>query len=283
MLSFKKFLNNFRLFIKRRRGNGVEYEKEVQRYGRENEDKFFTQLRNALPIQSDIFKNVLICDNDVVKGEIDYLIIFNDKFFAIELKGYVGEIEKSGDELVQYKDCDIKYYKSPTKQLNTNVYLFKKFYGIKSYVQDAVFFNEGQIKEGGEIDENWFFDFDELMKFISERGKSCYIGEREKLKKEIVCQDEILSNGNADKGRIIYNKFLVKNSDGKDVVLKLQNVSYIKIKHKLLTDELHVIDTCGKVSVFTAQNSYLDLKNHKGEEKRYAMSKIDDIIIGKNF
>ena len=63
-----------------------------------------------MPIQSDIFKNVLICDNDVVKGEIDYLIIFNDKFFAIELKGYVGEIEKSGDELVQYKDYDIKYY-----------------------------------------------------------------------------------------------------------------------------------------------------------------------------
>lgn len=282
MLSLRNFVNNIKLFIERRKGSGVGYEEEVHRYGRENEDLFFLQIRKMLPVQSDIYKNVLICDNDKVKGEIDYFIIYNDRFFAIELKSYVGEIEKVGDELLQYKDCVIKHYKSPTKQLNKNIYLFKKYYDIESYVQDAVYFNEGKIKENCEIDERWFFDLYDLIEFISSSGKSCFISERERLKRQIVCQDEISSKGKAEKGRILSDKIHVKDSDGKDVYLKLQNVRRINIKHKILKDVICVIDTNNKESIFTAQNSYLDLKIYSGKEIRYALSKIDKIIIGKN-
>lgn len=148
---------------------------QEKRYGNIGEDYFASRLKILLP-ESKIKKNIVI-HSGKSRAEIDILIVYNNKLFAIEIKNWKGDIIESDTTFIQRKpdkytgEIYEKSHKSPFKQLARSVYLLKETIKENPWINCIVFFeNAAHIKI--KSDNVWFSSMDQLVMYIQNYGIS---------------------------------------------------------------------------------------------------------------
>ena len=122
----------------------IPYKSEAKRYGDFGETEFLNNIQRLLP-DCKIKKNIVI---QMAEGnaEIDCLILYKNKLFAVEIKRWKGKlIEQNGkftkDKYDRWTDeIHTEIYKSPFKQLSRAVYLLKKQIPDNVWINNIVFF-----------------------------------------------------------------------------------------------------------------------------------------------
>ena len=125
--------------------NSIPHTTQAKRYGNWGEDEFVYQIRTHLP-NCQIKRNIVI---QTLEGnaEIDCLILYNNKLFAIEIKRWKGQLTECDGQFVQRKldrwtdEIHTKVHKSPFKQLGRAVYLLRKQIPDNAWINNIVFFD----------------------------------------------------------------------------------------------------------------------------------------------
>ena len=71
-----KVFNNIKSFGERAFAPQLEFTEPQKICGNDGEDKFYREISSILPSDTKILKNINIIDNDIVIGEVDFLIIY---------------------------------------------------------------------------------------------------------------------------------------------------------------------------------------------------------------
>ena len=96
--------------------SSIPYVSEAKRYGNNGEDTFVHMLRSELPA-CQIKRNVIVMTSEG-NAEIDCLILYQNKLFAIEVKRWKGSITETENGFLQEKidrwtgEIHSKYQKS---------------------------------------------------------------------------------------------------------------------------------------------------------------------------
>lgn len=155
--------------------SSIPYTTQAKKYGVCGEDEFVNAIQSRLP-DCKIKKNIII-QTAVGNAEIDCLILYKNKIFAIEVKRCKGRLVEQGGNFVQYK-CDrwtdeihTKVHKSPFKQLGRAVYLIRQQIPDNAWLNTIVFFEESDYIET-ESDNVWFNNINDLISYIVNDGKA---------------------------------------------------------------------------------------------------------------
>lgn len=264
-------------------GRSIPYVSSEKRYGDYGENAFINGILQALP-SCRIKQNVII-NSFAGNAEIDCLILYDNKLFAIEVKSWKGRLYECDGCFIQQKtdrwtgEVHNKRQKSPFKQLNRAIYLLKQQAKINAWVNGVVFFNDEEF-EGlfSETEDIWFNDYKELVNYIKNDGKSSVGRNAEKLFNECVTADFLCGRNGANKlkGIIEGNTLIFLTPQG---VITRDNIDHIKIVHHLSYDELHIALIGGGLSIINEENRFITV-NDNGNLCDYALSKLDYIKIG---
>ena len=145
-MGIRSFFHKVKMCFVRKREISIPYVSSEKRYGNNGEEVFIEQLKRSLP-DCKIKRNVMINTNDG-NAEIDSLVLYQNKLFAIEVKSWKGRLTETEQGFIQEKtdrwtgEIHIKYQKSPFKQLNRAIYLLRKQIPSKVWVNGIVFFED---------------------------------------------------------------------------------------------------------------------------------------------
>ncbi|MBQ4272237.1 MAG: NERD domain-containing protein [Clostridia bacterium] len=144
---------------------------EAQRYGNDGEDALIRILCREMPCCK-IKRNVFV-STDEGNAEIDCLVLYRDKLFAIEVKCWKGKLIDQGDDFLKEKTDTLteqvyrKHLKSPFKQLGRAVYLLKKQIPVKAWINTVVFFEADALASiSVRSDDVWFERIPDLVNYI---------------------------------------------------------------------------------------------------------------------
>lgn len=282
-MGIRSFFHKIRIGFIRRREPAIPYIDEAKRYGNKGEDTFVGMLRRELP-GCKVKRNIII-NTPEGNAEIDCLVLYHNKLFAIEVKRWKGSIFETENGFLQMKtdrwteDFHSKYLKSPFKQLGRAIYLLRKQIPVKAWVNGIVFFEDDELESViVKSDHIWFSHYRDLANYIRGFGnESCgtsateffqmcftadclYAKAWENTKYCIIDRQTLrfeTNKGFVDPGRIkaihiyhhwSYDDLLIKMKDGTEEIASLENA------------KIRVID-----------NGYC---------KAYALCKLDEITLG---
>lgn len=103
-------------------GTSIPYVSSTKRYGDHGERYFLNALIGSLPTAQ--IKQIVIINTEEGNAEIDCLILYQNKLFAVEVKRWKGRLTETENGFLQEKtdrwtgEIHTKYQKSPFKQLN---------------------------------------------------------------------------------------------------------------------------------------------------------------------
>ena len=155
----------------------IPYTTAAKKYGDWGEDEFVYAIQSRLP-DCQIKKNIIIQTSEG-NAEIDCLILYKNKLFAIEVKRWKGQLVERGGDFVQYKrdrwtdEIHTKIHKSPFKQLGRAVYLLRKQIPDNAWLNTIVYFEESDCIET-ESENVWFGSINELTSYIVNDGKASW-------------------------------------------------------------------------------------------------------------
>ena len=266
------------------KGSSIPYVSSEKRYGDNGENAFINALIQALP-SCRIKQNVIINSSDG-NAEIDCLILYKNKLFAIEVKSWKGRLYERDGSFVQQKtdrwtgEVYNKQHKSPFKQLNRAIYLIKQQTKVNVWLNGVVFFDDEE-SEGifTETEYIWFKDYKKLVEYIKNDGKSSVGRNAEKFFNDCTSADFLYDKNGAKtlKGIILDDSLVFHTSR---VVITRDNIDCIRIVHHLSYDELHIELIDGKLITINEENKFLTV-NDNGNYCTYALSKLDYIKIGR--
>lgn len=148
---------------------------QAKRYGMHGEDDFCHRLKRRIP-SAKIKQNIRI-ETKEGRGEIDCLILFENKIFAVEVKSWKGQSIEEDGHFVQ-KKTDIwtgevheKHHRSPFTQLSRAIYLLKKQIPGNVWINGIVYF-EGAERVTASEEYPWFLDMDEVCRYIKKDGRT---------------------------------------------------------------------------------------------------------------
>ena len=142
-MGIRAFFHKIKMGFLRSREASIPFVDAVKRYGNTGEDTLVVGLRRELPACR-IKKNVMIFTPEG-NAEIDCLVLYGDKLFAIEVKRWRGQLTETEDGFRQEKtdrwtgEIHTKQVRSPFKQLGRAIYLLKKQIPIKAWVNPIIF------------------------------------------------------------------------------------------------------------------------------------------------
>lgn len=151
---------------------------EIKHHGNDGELCFLHRLQKALP-NCQVKNNIAVYTNEG-NTEIDFLILYNDNLFAIEVKNWKGKLLCTANGVTQFKrdiwtnEIHEKQLKSPFKQLQRSIYLLKKEIHENAWIHPIVFFNDEQFEGIENCDEEiWFYDIENLVNYVTTlKGKN---------------------------------------------------------------------------------------------------------------
>ena len=153
----------------------IPYTSAAKKYGDWGEDEFVYAIKSSL-LDCKIKKNVIIQTSEG-NAEIDCLILYKNKLFAIEIKRWKGQLVERGDNFIQYKrdqwtdEIHTKQHKSPFKQLGRAIYLLRKQITDNAWINPIVLFEDSGFIET-ESDNVWFDNTGKLLLYIINEGKA---------------------------------------------------------------------------------------------------------------
>ena len=282
-MGIKRFFHKIKMGFVRGTETSIPYVSTEKRYGNYGEDEFVYFLKQALP-SCRIKKNVVI---NTLEGnaEIDCLILYNNKLFAIEVKRWKGRIVETEEGFVQEKTdrwtgaLHIKYQKSPFKQLNRAIYLLRKQIPDKAWINAVVFFEDDEFETVETISDGvWFNDLNKLVEYIKSEGQLSYSNNNLKFFEKCVSADYLYAKS--------WDKSLHCIIDAKTLCFKVENkiitkdkIRFINVKHHWSYDELIITLNDGGNYSLTQENAKIKVFDN-GVIKEYALCKLDYIEVG---
>lgn len=254
---------------------------QAKRYGNWGEDEFIYHIKNHLP-NCQIKRNIVIHTLDG-NAEIDCLILYNNKLFAIEIKRWKGELIERDGQFVQYKldrwtdEWHAKSHKSPFRQLNRAIYLLRKQIPEKAWINSIVYFEEAD-KLSINSEGVWFENIYSLIEYILNDGQTSYGNNAQTFFDKCIPADYLYSNS-WDKSLhcIICDDSLFFKTQNK--FLKRSDISTISIKHHWSYDELCIKSHQGVIYNINLENEHLRVIEN-GHIRQYAFCKLDYIELG---
>ena len=261
--------------------NSIPHTTQAKRYGNWGEDEFVYHIKNHLP-NCQIKRNIVINTLDG-NAEIDCLILYNNKLFAIEIKRWKGELIERDGQFVQYKrdrwtdEWHAKSHKSPFRQLNRAIYLLRKQIPEKAWINSIVYFEEADnlsINSEGV----WFENIYSLIEYILNDGQTSYGNNAQTFFDKCIPADYLYSNS-WDKSLhcIICDDSLIFKTQNK--FLKRSDISTISVKHHWSYDDLIIKTKQGNRYTFKAENAHIRVIEN-GYARQYALCKLDYIELG---
>lgn len=264
-------------------GKSIEHVSGQKSYGNHGEDEFSHALREALP--NAIIKSNVMVETPKGRCEIDTLVKYRNKLFIIEVKHWKGvlieedgyfisrKIDKYTDEIHQ------KEVKSPFGQIKRQAYLLKEMSGANPWINTIIFFMDADVVRAS--DENvWFTDFNELIDYITNDGRTSYPDQISKCLSKCRTADYIYSSalfGERNLHCMITPASLAFSYSDKQI--SKDKIKEIRINHHFSYDEIYIELKNGETFKTRIENGYISVLEN-GTHKTYSFSKIDWIIIG---
>ncbi len=216
-------------------------------------------------------------------AEIDCLILYKNKLFAIEIKRWKGQIVEGNDNFIQYKrdrwtdEIHTKYHKSPFKQLGRAVYLLRNQISDKAWVNTVVFFEEAdciEIRNGN----TWFNNISDLTSYIVNSGKASYGNNANVFFEKCIAADYLYCKSWGKSLHCIVCDDSLRFNTPEGIVTK-HAIHSISIIHHWSYDELKIKTVNGTCFISKIENASIFVIDN-GVKKKYALSKIDYIQFG---
>lgn len=280
-MGLKNFFHKIKMGFTRMGEPSIPYTTQAKKYGDWGEDKFVYAIQSRLP-DCKIKKNVIIQSLEG-NAEIDCLVLYNNKLFAIEVKCWKGRLVDHYDSFIQYKrdrwtdEIHTKSHKSPFKQLSRAVYLLRKQIPDNAWINAVVFFEEADYIET-ESDNVWFNNIDELISHIISNGKPTWKNNASAFFEKCIAADYLYSNswGKSLHCIVCDNslKFATSNRG-----LNKHNIQSISISHHWSYDEVKITTKNRTQHIVNIENGFIYVINN-GYKYRYALCKLDYINLG---
>lgn len=279
-MGVRSFFHKIKIGFTRMGESSIPYTTQAKKYGDWGEDEFVCAIRSLLP-DCKIKKNIIIQTSEG-NAEIDCLILYKNKIFAIEIKCWKGRLVERGGDFVQYKldswtdEIHTKVHKSPFKQLGRAVYLLRKEIPDNAWLNTIVFFEESDCIET-ESDNIWFDDIDELVSYIVNDGKVSWGNANTFFEKCIAADYLYCSSWEKSLHCIVCNdslKFTTAN-----VTLDRSNIRSISISHHWSYDKVKITTRDGTHHIVNVENGSIYVIDNS-YKYRYALCKLDYIQLG---
>lgn len=273
-----KLFHKLKIGFERLFENPVPFVDESKRYGEYGEDWFVSMLLYRLPCCK-IKRNVIIATADG-NAELDCLVLYRDKLFAVEVKRWKGRFTENGNIFVKAKDdrwtgeTHIRCLKSPFQQLGRAVYLLKKQIPSKVWINTVVYF---ECEEPGAVtvysDNIWFDKPDDLINYFENEGRAspCAVLFFEKC----VSAGCLYSFSQGRRLRCIIDR----ESLAAQLGLSRDDIVSIEINHHWAYDDMTVTFLDGSKQIIMSENDKVIVSNN-GKKQSFALCKIDCIEVG---
>ena len=283
-MGIRSFFHKIKMGFVRCRESSIPFVSEKKWYGNVGEDTFAYLISRALPTCR-IKQNVIIETPDG-NAEIDCLILYQNKLFAVEVKRWKGRLFETDEGFIQEKidrwtgEARVKPLRSPFKQLNRAVYLLKKQIPSAVWVNPIVFFEDDEFESVETLSDNvWFCDRDMLVKYIQNDGRQSTTYNAEQFFDKCVSADYLSAKSwNKSLRCVIEDNSLIFPTPFGEINRK--NILNICIAHHWAYDELDVTLKDGSVCRITQDNAKIRVREN-GKICEYALCKLDYIELGQ--
>ena len=280
-MGLRSFFHKIKIGFTRMREPSIPYTTAAKKYGDWGEDKFVYAIQSQLP-DCKIKKNIII-QTPEGNAEVDCLILYKNKLFAIEVKRWKGQLLESGGDFVQYKrDCwtdeiHTKSHRSPFKQLGRAIYLLKKQIPCNAWINAVVYFEDPNYIET-KSDNVWFANMSELTSYIMNDGKASWGNNANAFFDKCIAADYLYCSswGNSSHCIVCDNSLRFNTAEG---VITRKEIHSISITHHWSYDELKIKTLRGVCFTAQAENASIYVIDN-GYKKRYALAKLDYIQFG---
>ena len=272
------FFHKIKIGFVRFTGTPLPYVYQEKRYGNAGEDIFISTVSSQLP-ECRIKRNVIVSSPDGI-AEIDCLILYQNKLFAIEVKRWKGDLTEKEDCFLQEKtdrwtdETHRKTHTSPFKQLSRAIYHLRKQIPERAWINAIVFFEDADSITVSS-DNVYFEDIESLINYIKTDGKTSFGRSAEFMFRKCNAADTLIS-GNKTLNCIISNDSLSFTTD--NGIISRNEIESIDISHRWSFDKIYVNKTDGTKGCAEIENAYLTVTEGHSVNV-YPLSKIDRIEI----
>ena len=281
-MGLRSFFHKIKVGLTRMREPSIPYTSAAKRYGDWGEDEFVFAIQSRLP-DCKIKKNIII---QTIEGnaEIDCLILYKNKLFAIEVKRWKGRLIERDGNFVQYKrdrwtdEIHTKIQRSPFKQLGRAVYLLRKQIPENAWLNTIVFFEESDYIET-DSDNVWFDDIDKLASYIMREGQPSWGNNAVSFLDKCISADYLYcSSWDKSLHCIICDDSLRFTTP--TGILNRCNIHLISIHHHWSYDEISIKTKDGACHIINIENGSISVIDN-GQRYRYSLCKLDYIQLGQ--
>ena len=280
---FKKLFHKIVIGFKRKFEKSIPAVEENKKFGRQGEDYFAENIKLQLPT-CEIKRNVFV-SAESSNAEIDCLILYENKLFAVEIKNWKGELTESNDGGVVQKKTDKwtgkrheKCLRSPFGQIKRAVYLLKKQIPGSVWINAIVYFNNGAYRAEPGSEETWFADINETVRYIKTDGEPSYGENAYKFFRRCI-ESDCLKNKDNFLCCAISDESLRFSVDNE--LLTRNDISGLRFKHHWSYDEVCLALKTGKERKLKEENLKLKVTVSDGT-REYAVCKLNDVELGNN-
>ena len=279
-MGIRAFFHKIKMGFIRAAEPSIPYVNEAKRYGNYGEDELVDLLCRELPFCK-IKRNVIVSTAEG-NAEIDCIVLYENKLFAIEVKRWKGCLTECEDGFLQEKtdrwtgETHTKFLKSPFKQLARAIYLLRKQVSVNAWVNPIVFFEGDELESVSAFSNHvWFDCYQDLAAHIRNGGKASFGSCAIDFFEECVPADYLYANTWGQSKQCIIDRATLRLGS-----IAVDEIVSIRIAHHWSYDELYVELTDGTGSIITCENGKIQV-NDNGSISTYALCKLNYIELGK--
>ena len=280
-MGFGNLWHKFKMGFVRLGAPSIPHTTQAKRYGDYGERNLVQVIQKRLP-DCKIKMNVVIHSAEG-NGEIDCIILYQNKLFAIEIKSWKGSIREQNGTMIQTKidqwtgEKHVKHHKSPFKQLARAIYLLRQQVPEKAWINSVVFF-ENATKVSVNDESTYFTDVDSLIRYITAEGRVSSNEGATRFFGACIPSDYVRAeNWGNSLHCLICDESLRFNVGA--TILTRQDIRSIQIDHHWSYDDLHIETLDGKHHQVALDNGTLFVQEN-GHKYGYALCKIAYIELG---
>ena len=279
-MDLKEFLHAAGVGFARLLGKGMPRTTAVKQYGSAGEDSLVQALRRELP-GCRVKQNVLVQTGEG-KAEIDCMVLYGSKVFAVEVKRWKGELCEQNGQILQKKrdrwtfEVHKKLHRSPFKQLNRAVWLLRRQIPVSAWVNGVVFF-DGAKRVTAEPGHIYFEDAAALAQYIRTEGRPS--GAAAEAFFDRCVQADVLAS---PRRRISLQCLVCDDSlrfETDRGLLTRRDIAEIRIRHRWARDELYITTVDGATARAEAENRTITVQDN-GRLYTYSLCKLEQIRLG---
>ena len=283
-MGIRSFFHKIKMGFVRCSEPSIPYVAEAKKYGNHGEDNFTYILRRELP-SCKIKRNIIVTTPEG-NAEVDCLILYQNKLFAIEVKRWKGRLVEQENGFLQKKtdrwteETHTRYLKSPFKQLGRAIFLLKKQIQENAWINAVVYFEDDETESVSTFSENiWFNRMSDLSSYIQNDGKPSFGASATAFFNKCVPADYLYANTWDKSLYCIIDRASLPFQTPQSIVSQ-NNIISIQISHHWSYDELYMRMEDGSAQTLTLENAKIRV-NDNGHIRNYALCKLDYIELGR--